>query len=172
GGLTSKARKDSIEIVSFDEDGKRQYSKYFSIDEINNSSIFLKNYDRIIVRHLPEYLEDRYVKVEGFVNYPGWYKIVKDSTTLSDIIEQAGGFLEDASLSEASLTRTVVIKVEDPEYERLKLIPRADMTDEEYDYLKAKSRERVGKVVVDRSEEHTSELQSRENLVCRLLLEK
>lgn len=149
GGLTSKARKDSIEIVSFDEDGKRQYSKYFSIDEINNSSIFLKNHDRIIVRHLPEYLEDRYVKVEGFVNYPGWYKIVKDSTTLSDIIEQAGGFLEDASLSEASLTRTVGIKGEDPEYERLKLIPRADMTDEEYDYLKAKSRERVGKVVVD-----------------------
>ena len=27
-------------------------------------------------------------------------------------------------------------------------------------------------VRVDRSEEHTSELQSRENLVCRLLLEK
>src|SRR5207302_8072950 len=27
-------------------------------------------------------------------------------------------------------------------------------------------------VVADRSEEHTSELQSRENLVCRLLLEK
>src|SRR5690606_39821776 len=31
----------------------------------------------------------------------------------------------------------------------------------------------VGEVVIgDRSEEHTSELQSRENLVCRLLLEK
>src|SRR5690606_40911660 len=29
-----------------------------------------------------------------------------------------------------------------------------------------------GGVVVGRSEEHTSELQSRENLVCRLLLEK
>src|SRR5690606_40866628 len=28
------------------------------------------------------------------------------------------------------------------------------------------------KAVIDRSEEHTSELQSRENLVCRLLLEK
>src|SRR5690606_40029562 len=28
------------------------------------------------------------------------------------------------------------------------------------------------KLLVDRSEEHTSELQSRENLVCRLLLEK
>src|SRR5690606_42129752 len=31
---------------------------------------------------------------------------------------------------------------------------------------------RVQFVHVDRSEEHTSELQSRENLVCRLLLEK
>src|SRR5690606_41952731 len=32
--------------------------------------------------------------------------------------------------------------------------------------------ELVGAVGRDRSEEHTSELQSRENLVCRLLLEK
>src|SRR5690606_42045549 len=31
---------------------------------------------------------------------------------------------------------------------------------------------RVGQVEGDRSEEHTSELQSRENIVCRLLLEK
>src|SRR5690606_41985416 len=30
----------------------------------------------------------------------------------------------------------------------------------------------AGEVPVNRSEEHTSELQSRENLVCRLLLEK
>src|SRR5690606_42129176 len=30
----------------------------------------------------------------------------------------------------------------------------------------------VGESIQDRSEEHTSELQSRENLVCRLLLEK
>src|SRR5690606_39901570 len=30
----------------------------------------------------------------------------------------------------------------------------------------------IGWLIVDRSEEHTSELQSREKLVCRLLLEK
>src|SRR5436309_12449494 len=33
-------------------------------------------------------------------------------------------------------------------------------------------RARTGALLFDRSEEHTSELQSRENLVCRLLLEK
>src|SRR5690606_12200791 len=31
---------------------------------------------------------------------------------------------------------------------------------------------RISTITVERSEEHTSELQSRENLVCRLLLEK
>src|SRR5436309_12484555 len=35
-----------------------------------------------------------------------------------------------------------------------------------------KGRGRRGRLLSSRSEEHTSELQSRENLVCRLLLEK
>src|SRR5690606_40801787 len=37
---------------------------------------------------------------------------------------------------------------------------------------KTEKRVRLAKEFTDRSEEHTSELQSRENLVCRLLLEK
>src|SRR2546430_4141761 len=39
-------------------------------------------------------------------------------------------------------------------------------------YPKALSRLRQGLRVAERSEEHTSELQSQSNLVCRLLLEK
>src|SRR3712207_8184789 len=38
--------------------------------------------------------------------------------------------------------------------------------------LAAQVLERGGKAVLERSEEHTSELQSRQYLVCRLLLEK
>jgi len=149
GGFTLKARADTIEIVSFDDVGKNQISRYYSIDWLKNNSVSLKKQDRIIVRQIPEYYLDHYVGVAGFVKYPGWYKIIKDNTTLKEIIQQAGGFLEDASLKEALLTRRVGVAQEDPEYERLKLIPRADMTDDEYDYLKAKSRERVGRVVVD-----------------------
>ena len=37
----------------------------------------------------------------------------------------------------------------DPEYERLKLIPTDKMTEDEYDYFKAKSRQSTGVVVVD-----------------------
>lgn len=81
--------------------------------------------------------------------YPGFYKIIENKTTLVDIIKEAGGFRKEASLTEAWLTRTMGTIETDPEYERLKLIPRVDMSDDEYDYLKAKSRQRKGRVTVD-----------------------
>src|SRR5690606_42004375 len=40
------------------------------------------------------------------------------------------------------------------------------------DTLEIHMKSKYGKKSIERSEEHTSELQSRENLVCRLLLEK
>lgn len=147
GGVLSKARTDSVEIVRFNEDGKNQYSLFFALEE--TKKVYLLNQDHVIVREKPEYYIDRYVNIIGYVNYPGYYKIVKDVTTLSEIIEQAGGLRSDASLTEASLNRTMGTVELDPEFERLKLIPRQDMTDDEYDYLKAKSRQRKGKVVVD-----------------------
>ncbi|HEY6437085.1 MAG TPA: SLBB domain-containing protein, partial [Ignavibacteriaceae bacterium] len=73
----------------------------------------------------------------------------KNETTLKDIIEVAGGFLPEASLTEASVTRIMDVKETDPEYERLKTIPIENMTEDEYDYYKAKSRQQSGTVVVD-----------------------
>lgn len=149
GGLLSKARKDTIEVVSFDREGKNQISHYFTINELKNSGLILNQQDQVIIRQIPDYLIDRYVQINGYVKYPGYYKIIKDKTTLFDIIKEAGGFKSEASLEEAVLNRTQGISDNDPEYERLKLIPRADMSDDEYDYLKSKSRQRKGKVVVD-----------------------
>lgn len=149
GGLMFKAFKDSIEIIRFSKDGKTQYSTYFSYDYLLNNSVNVEPNDMIIVREIPEYFDLHYVTIEGEVRYPGVYKIVKGKTKLSEIIKEAGGFLDNASLINSSLFRTQADLVIDPEYERLKLIPRAEMTDDEYDYLKAKSRQNIGKVVVD-----------------------
>ena len=118
-------------------------------DFLSSNSIKLKNSDQVIVREISEYYDEQWVNLKGEIKYPGLYKIVKDRTTLSEIINQAGGFLEDASLVDATLYRTNADTTADPEFERIKLIPRVDMTDDEYDYLKAKSRQRYGKVVVD-----------------------
>ena len=149
GGLLNLARKDTIEIISFNNDGKSQVSHYYSYDELKSGSVILAKQDQVVVREIPEYYIDRYVSINGYVMYPGFYKIIEDKTTLVDIINEAGGFRKEASLTEAWLTRTLGTVEIDPEYERLKLIPRVDMSDDEYDYLKAKSRQRKGRVTVD-----------------------
>ena len=136
-------------MVKFVDDGTKQISNYFSFNSFKENNIVLHNKDHVMVRQIPEYLLDYYVKIDGYVKYPGWYRITKDSTTLKDIIEQAGGFLEEASLTEASVNRKMDVQEVDPEYERLKLIPTDKMTEDEYDYFKAKSRQSTGVVVVD-----------------------
>ncbi len=149
GGLMFKAFKDSIEIIRFSKDGKSQFSSYYSYDYLINNPFYLEPNDMIIVREIPEYFDLHYVTVEGEVRYPGVYKILKDKTKLSDIIKEAGGFMDNASLVNASILRTQADLLVDPEFERLKLIPRGEMTDDEYDYLKAKSRQKIDKVVID-----------------------
>lgn len=149
GGLMYKARTDSIEVVSFDVDGIKQFSKYYSLDFLKNNFVPLKFSDQVLVRELSEFYDEQWVNVRGFVKYPGIYKIVKDQTTLNEVINKAGGFLKDAALVDATVFRTDADSSYDSEFERIKLIPRVDMTDDEYDYLKAKSRQRYGKVVVD-----------------------
>jgi len=149
GGLLSKAKTDTIEIISFDPSGKNQLSTYFGFDELKNSNVKLRKQDHVVIRQIPDYYVDNYVKLEGFVKYPGWYKIVKDQTTLVEIIEEAGGFRKEASLTEAILKRTLDDEDKNPEYERLKLMDPADMTEDEYDYFKSKSRQTSGRVVID-----------------------
>lgn len=149
GGFLSKAKKDTIEIVSFLANGTMQESKYYSLGELNENNILLKSKDHVIVREIPDYLIDHYVKLEGFVKYPGWYKITKDKTTLVDIINEAGGFRDEASLSDATIKRKRDETEIDPEFERLKIMEPKDMTEDEYDYFKAKSRQKEEKVVVD-----------------------
>ncbi len=149
GGFITGAKTDSIEIVKFDKNAFNQYSLYYSNADLVSKKIILDNNDQVFVRKLPHYFIYNYVDVRGWVKYPGFYKIIEDKTTLKDIINEAGGFIKDASLKDASLTRTMGTVEYDPEFERLKQIPRKDMTDDEYDYFKAKSREREGKVVVD-----------------------
>ena len=55
----------------------------------------------------------------------------------------------EASLTESSLGRTVESKEKDTEFERLKLIESAEMTEDEYDYFKSKSKIGQGESVFE-----------------------
>lgn len=147
GGFLTNSKKDTLEIIRFTEDNKTQKSYFISFEE--SKKFLLQNKDKIIVRSLPEFLLDEIVTVEGFVKYPGVYKIKDGETKLSEIIHLAGDFLPKASLSDAALFRRTLSDTTDVEFERLKSLARKDMTDDEYDYLKAKARQPKGKVVVN-----------------------
>lgn len=150
GGFLDRAKTDSIEVVRFRDDNKNMRSYYYSYDELVSQNIMLNNGDKIIIREKPEYMPDRFVTVYGKVTYPGVFKVEKDKTTLKELLlNNAGGFLENASLKDAYVVRTIGMDAVDQEYERLRSIPRSEMTDEEYDYLKAKSRLHKGRMVID-----------------------
>lgn len=109
----------------------------------------LQGGDVIFVRELPEERRRELVEVQGEVLYPGSYPIVENETRLSEVIRWAGGFTAKAFLEESQIIRRESIRLEDREFARLSEIPVADMTPDEYEYFKVRSRETPGLMVAN-----------------------
>ncbi len=154
GGLVRDVHMEQAELVRFREDGKT--TQRISIDlagavveRDRQHDLVLQSDDVLLVRHIPGWHPEHLVEVLGEVYYQGHYSIEKNKTYLSEVIERAGGFKPDASLAEAKLVRTIYEDILDPEFERLRKMLVADMSEEEYEYFKIKSRQQRGLVVVD-----------------------
>lgn len=148
-GFADDAKLDEVIVTRCI--GKTAEYRTFSLDLSLNSpdwNFTLQADDRMFIRSIPDYHLRHIVTITGEVVYPGVYSIVESQTQLSEVIERAGGFTIEASLSDAEIIRTTQEEISDPEYERLKLIPVADMGEMEYEYFKTKSREKAS-VVVD-----------------------
>ena len=87
--------------------------------------------------------------IAGEVNYPGRYPIGKDSTTLRELVARAKGFTADADLDNAELIRRSTMSIDDPEFDRLSKMLPSEMSKDEQEYFKAKSREHPGLVTVN-----------------------
>lgn len=105
--------------------------------------------DRIYIRAVPKWLEKHGVAVAGEVIYPGKYAIAPEQTRVTDIIQRAGGFADMASIEDAVILRTSELQLEDKEFERLKRLPPSEMSKNELQYYKTKSREVKGIMSVD-----------------------
>jgi len=139
----------------------------FSIGEIlkgqsHEQNIELSEFDRVLIRRIPEWLVGPSVEVKGEVMFPGKYTITKDSTKLSHILQLSGGFTKDAFLKEAKLIRPSTRISHDLEYERLKNMRREEMSGLEYEYLVMKQNQNVGQVVVNFSKLWTEKNQNQD----------
>jgi protein involved in polysaccharide export with SLBB domain len=147
-GVTMDADSQAVEVVRFQADNQQTSS--IAVD-LNSPgwNIPLKSDDRVYVKPIQGYHEKYQVLLVGEFKYPGYYAITEDSSTLRDIVIKAGGFTDLASFEEAEMTRVSSEELIDPEFERLKKMNVADMSETEYEYFKIKSRSKVGRVAVD-----------------------
>ena len=112
-GLTAKGDFKNISIYRSTYDDSRQnpvevlYSSLDNdlskIDSTNN--ILLKENDLVVVREKLGYQEKEFVTVEGLVKYPGTYAIKNNNYSIYDLIEDFGGFLQDASTDGVKIIR-------------------------------------------------------------------
>lgn len=82
-----------------------------------DADVKLEPFDIVFVRRSASYKPQQTITVEGEVNYPGAYVVEKNVVRLTDIIERAQGFNQDAYIQGAKLTRTLTKE----EFERLKV---------------------------------------------------
>ena len=139
GSLTREAYRLEAQVARIDPGEPTTFLKV-SLDEMTNganggSDIILAEDDQVFIRRIPEWEVGLLVEVRGEVMFPGKYAIVKDSTYLSDILQQADGFTEDAFLQEAYVLRPSTHVKFDQEFERLKEMRREEMSDLEYQYF-------------------------------------
>ena len=139
-GLLPFADSTRLELVRFTAaEGNKFENKILIYPQ--DSSYTLQPDDRIFVREKPNFNKKSVVHVEGEVKYPGKYAIENGQTTLTDILHQAGGFTNLASLELATLQRKKDKLLDDVELERLNNISPAEMTAMEASYFRMRTRE-------------------------------
>lgn len=101
GGFEVGAAYDRVEVfrlnisdskgVSFDRLTIEVDDDYYPVHDFQ-----LQPFDNIVVRMTPDFTKGRTVELNGRVKYPGVYMLDDNKTQLWEIIEQAGGLLDDA----------------------------------------------------------------------------
>jgi polysaccharide export outer membrane protein len=146
GNILPHADSSNIELYRFDNN-KISYQKF--ILNLNKDSGFpLQPDDRIFVRYSSTFHRKFSVEVIGEVNLPGSYPILEGNTTLSEIIENAGGFTPYASLENARLIRSSV-QDNSKEFQRLQTMQINEKTYIEESYYELTNREDLRIIDVD-----------------------
>lgn len=101
GGFEVGAAYDRVEVFRVNIDDRDEVKLdliTLKVDEDYNTleDFQLQPYDHIVVRMTPNFTMGRTVEISGRVKYPGQYVLEDNRTQLWEIIEMAGGLLDDA----------------------------------------------------------------------------
>lgn len=100
GGFEVGAAYDRVEVFRLNiSDNESSFEVItLQVDENYNpkSDFQLQPYDQIVVRMTPDFTTGRTVELNGRVKYPGVYLLDDNKTQLWEVIQMAGGLLDDA----------------------------------------------------------------------------
>ncbi|MBX7152896.1 SLBB domain-containing protein [bacterium] len=155
-GLKFGADSTQVELVRFQNDTGKVIQRFnlslckmIECKDDPAINMLLCPDDRIYFRFVPQFHPMANITIEGEIIYPGVYSIVENKTKLSDVLNAAGGFSNQASVNKIMIYRDKKLEGEDLEYNRLKLTQASDMTEIEQAYFKAKSRQEYLTVQTD-----------------------
>jgi protein involved in polysaccharide export with SLBB domain len=123
-GATSRAMTEKALFSRLSADGRTMTTRTVSIPALlagTEPNVPLEPGDRLVLQSRVDQREDFNVDVKGEVKYPGTYPITQGQTRLSEVIRQAGGFTENASLNSSVIIRRSLEKEEMPEEELISL---------------------------------------------------
>jgi len=116
GGFNEGASPDRVEIARriYNGDPSSKESPVAQIFTINidknlkpdNSDFTLQPFDIVSIHELPGYEQQKVIKVEGEVLYPGSYTISTKNEKISDVLKLAGGLTASADAEGGTLKRS------------------------------------------------------------------
>ncbi|MDC1080739.1 SLBB domain-containing protein [Flavobacteriaceae bacterium] len=113
GGLTTGAAYNKVEVFRVNLSTTQEVQFETIVLEVDSDfqlvspdSFQLQPYDHVVVRMTPEFNFGKTIELNGQVKYPGVYVIDNNKTTLAEVIEIAGGLLDDADKFGSTLFRT------------------------------------------------------------------
>ena len=141
GGFHPDAVVDSISLIRTNLPNGTK-SIYFTQKQCELE--FLEPEDHLMVPYSYNENPHEIVEIVGEINYPGTYPIKIGTTTISDIIRLAGGFLPSADSSKIYINNKTIVKIPDRELERILLKDEINRSIEEKAYVKARIRTEKG----------------------------
>ena len=100
GGFEIGAAFDRVEVFRLNITDKKSAFDLITLEVDENynpkTDFQLQPFDQIVVRMTPDFTTGRTVEINGRVKYPGVYMLDDNKTQLWEVIQMAGGLLDDA----------------------------------------------------------------------------
>lgn len=144
-GATAIADLKNVELFRLNKNNGQYDKIVIDFNELlkdKTKDIPLKADDRVVVREIYPRVQPQSIVIKGEVVKPGLYPIIKNKTTLTNVIEMAGGFTNNATLREARIIRfpeNMDNTLNNADYERLFNLRLSTMDEEDRYYYNLES---------------------------------